>query len=55
MPVVGPIAGAAMEVKVLFYFWSVFGYRGWFHSRVAKFIPGVILAFLCHVSGSVGI
>lgn len=42
-----------MEVKVPFYCLSVFGYGGWFHHRVAKFIAGVTLVFLCHGKSSV--
>lgn len=36
---VGPSPGAAAEVKVPFYYLSVFGYGGWFNHRAAKFIP----------------
>jgi len=55
-PAVGPSPGAAEEVKVPFYYLSMFGYRDWFYHRVAKFIPRaacVIPVFLHHASGSV--
>lgn len=45
---VGPSPGATAEVKVPFYYLSMFGY-GWFYHRVAKFIPRatyVTLVFL---------
>lgn len=52
----GHSPGAAMELKVPFYYLSVFDYGRWFYHRVAKFIPRAAyfrFVFLRCASGSV--